>query len=169
MPEPVFEGQVRVPGYTTQSKMGSLRRVYLASPRNWEILSEAGVQEARGAFPSNHRGQVGWVEPPVNIPHMSLGLRKVNTYWWGEYIVRYDFLKLVPMELVVTLCDLPSSQGLCPLAKGLTPESPSGLGYRVSLSSLITLASQFLSLFLNLRGGNRTLDISNGLKKIQKS
>lgn len=108
MPEPVLEGQVRVPGYTTQSKMGSLRRIYRASPRNWEILSEVGVQETIGAFPSNHRGQVGWVEPQVNIPHMSLGLREVNPYWWGEYIVMYDLLKLVSMELVVTLCDLPS-------------------------------------------------------------
>lgn len=86
-----------------------------------------------GSLPANHRDQVGWVEPPDNIPQMFLGLREVNTYWWGEYIVRYDLLKLVPMELAVTLCDLPSFQVLCPLAKGLTPELPSGLGYRVSL------------------------------------
>lgn len=33
---------------------------------------------------------------------------------WGEYIGRCGLLKLVLLELVVTLCDLPSSKGTDP-------------------------------------------------------
>lgn len=73
MPEQALEGQVRVPGYIIQPQMASLQ--------NWEILSEVGIQETTtGASPTNNRGQVGWVGPPASVPHVSLGLREVNTY-----------------------------------------------------------------------------------------